>query len=527
LKRIITLLFFLVVNATFSQELTTRSFFKTTTPHAIYERYHYLLDGNLLLEEQFLQVRDASGKVLKSQSTLDFNKRTRLPDEVTSSLIYHDDKWFAVVPDTLLDGALHAIRYITPEGTLLLERDLTVHFSDTTVPVRVFSPDPLTPYNLTYGGIYKDLNDANGTVLDSLSIIDTLTVEKIADTTFLRNEYIEIVDFDAPYILPSTSPQDWTGGRTAPEFEQVMCVYHVSALSRYLNTLGYGAIMTYTIQADAQALNGQDNSMFNYGYSPPRLYFGEGGVDDAEDADVIIHEFGHALSHGAAPGTNLGMQRRSFDEAFGDYLAERYGRRLGVSSMRVFDWDGNNEFWNGRSVSYDGVKNYNQLVFNSIYQHTDIMSSAMLEFSANPNVGGSVADKIILEGVHSIMPNQTLRQIAINFLWADSLLYNGSHYNALTLAFGAPKNILAATALGESASRAKKEHIASSEFGSFLKTAEGIPAMINCFNWTGQLLWSKATTGVLMLPDRTSGILEIQYGTGECVLIKTHSKITK
>ena len=153
LKRIITLLFFLVVTATFSQELTTRSFFKTTTPHAIYERYHYLLDGNLLLEEQFLQVRDASGKVLKSQSTLDFNKRTRLPDEVTSSLIYHDDKWFAVVPDTLLDGALHTIRYITPEGTLLLESDLTVHFSDTTVPVRVFSPDPLTPYNLTYGGI--------------------------------------------------------------------------------------------------------------------------------------------------------------------------------------------------------------------------------------------------------------------------------------------------------------------------------------------------------------------------------------
>ena len=82
-------------------------------------------------------------------------------------------------------------------------------------------------------------------------------------------------------------------------------------------------------------------------------------------------------------------------------------------------------------------------------------------------------DKIILEGVHSIMPNQTLRQIAINFLWADSLLYNGSHYNALTLAFGAPKNILAATALGESASRAKKEHIASSEFGSVLKRLSG------------------------------------------------------
>ena len=87
MKRIITLLFFLAVNAAFSQELTTQSFFESTTPHATYERFHYLLAGHVLLEEQFLEVRDRSGKVLKSQSTLDFKKRTRLPKEVTSSLL--------------------------------------------------------------------------------------------------------------------------------------------------------------------------------------------------------------------------------------------------------------------------------------------------------------------------------------------------------------------------------------------------------------------------------------------------------
>jgi len=65
LKRIITLLFFLAVNAALSQELNTQSFFKTTTPHATYERFHYRLDGHLLLEEQLLQVRDESGKLLK------------------------------------------------------------------------------------------------------------------------------------------------------------------------------------------------------------------------------------------------------------------------------------------------------------------------------------------------------------------------------------------------------------------------------------------------------------------------------
>ena len=88
----------------------------------------------------------------------------------------------------------------------------------------------------------------------------------------------------------------------------------------------------------------------------PTLHaFGEGGVDDAEDGDVIIHELGHAISHMRA-NSNSGTERSTYDEALGDYFAERYGRLLGITSNRVFDWDGNNTFWSGRSVSYDGVK---------------------------------------------------------------------------------------------------------------------------------------------------------------------------
>ena len=523
MKRIITLFFILAVIPGFSQELlSTKLFYQTTTPHATYERYEYYLGGQKLLEEQLLLVYDQSGDLLKSSSTLGTVKKELLPTQSAYPLLFINDQWSAVFADTLLAGATHSVRYLSLDGSVLLERDLTAHFIDTTVNVRIFSPDPLTPYNLTYGGVYTDLNDANGGVLDSLTIIDTLTVDKVADTTFLRNDFIEIVDFDPPYFLPSTSPQDWTGGRSAPEFEQVMCVYHVTALSRYLHTLGYSNIMTYTIHADAQALNGQDNSMFNFGYSPPRLYFGEGGVDDAEDADVIIHEFGHAISHGAAPGSNLGMQRRSFDESFGDYLAERYGRRIGVTSTRVFDWDGNNEFWNGRSVSYDGVKNYNQLIFSSIYQHTDIMSSAMLEFSANPNVGGSVADEIILEGVHSLMPNQSFRQIAQNFIWADSLLYNGAHYNAITSAFGSPKNILATNSIAPSPTERNGVFIMHTPDGKVLRTEEGEEAVITLFNWSGQLLWSKTSLGQLPLPEGTQGVLQVQYKSGDQHTIKTN-----
>ena len=61
-----------------------------------------------------------------------------------------------------------------------------------------------------------------------------------------------------------------------------MVVYHITLWNQYLDSLGYDSVLNYAIHVDPQALNGQDQSMFNFGYTPPRLYFGEGGVDDAK-----------------------------------------------------------------------------------------------------------------------------------------------------------------------------------------------------------------------------------------------------
>jgi hypothetical protein len=64
-----------------------------------------------------------------------------------------------------------------------------------------------------------------------------------------------------------------------------------------------------------------DNSFFSY---PNFIYYGTGGVDDAEDADVITHEYSHFLSRNAAPNTNVGMERQGLDEGLGDYVAASY-----------------------------------------------------------------------------------------------------------------------------------------------------------------------------------------------------------
>jgi len=432
--------------------------------------------------------------------------------------LYADNTWKSVEVDTVLLGSQHEL-VISQNGNILERRDLTAHALDTTVAVRVFNPDPLTPFGFSYGGSYVDMNDGNGSVLDSLAIIDSITVNTNAGSAVLENQYLKVVDFDAPYIAPSTNASQWMASRSDDAFEQVMVVYHITLWNQYLDSLGYDSVLNYAIHVDPQALNGQDQSMFNFGYSPPRLYFGEGGVDDAEDADVIIHELSHAISHGAAPNTNSGTERRTFDEAFGDYFAERYGRRLGILSTRVFNWDGNNTFWNGRSISYDGSKNYNTIFFSNIYQHTDLMSSAMLEFSSATGVQPAVADQIILEAVHMLMPNQGLRKIAQNILFADSLITGGSYQSQIQQSFGAPKNILNQNDIKELA-ESKSCQLYYTEDGWLLRPITAREMSVSLFNTAGQLIRTTSTAESLFINDNQVIMIVVTLDSGEVMSFK-------
>lgn len=458
------------------------------SPTAVYERFFLYWDGALLVDEQELLVHYRGQQGTRMRTTLNEVKQSALSTAPKAKALIWRDKWVAVRLDTLLEGRNHAVFMYSEQGDLLEHRDLNVyhHSLDTTVVVRTFLPDPLTPFGYSYGGSYVDMNDQNGAVLDSLTVLDTLQVAQSGDTAILSNSFARLVDFDAPYTPISKDANRWTSGRSEPEFEQVSALYHITRMRQYLASIGYGNLMTYRIDVDAQAMNGQDNSMFNYGYVPPRLYFGEGGVDDAEDADVVIHELGHALSHAAAPYTNSGLERRTFDEAVSDYFAERYGRLLGITSTRVFDWDGNNAFWSGRGVAYDGIKDYTNLVFSSIYQHTDIISSAMLELSAA--LPDSLGDVMVLEVLYNLLPNDGLDDISQEFLVVDNLLSNGIYHSTIYAIFDGTRNLIQQNNVFDENAPVSVQ-LGRSDAGYFLlHDLAGKPYTVECFSISGQLL---------------------------------------
>lgn len=241
----------------------------------------------------------------------------------------------------------------------------------------------------------------------------------------LSNDYFIISEFSSPFTNPAFSVSDsFNFNRSELGFEDANAFYHLNNYRNHCLSLGFTGLDNSVILIDAHGNNGADNSFFSP-TNPPRLVFGQGGVDDAEDADVIIHEYGHAISNFASPGSNSGDERRALDEGFGDYLATSYSRMFSpFNSELVFSWDGHNEFWLGRISNSNKTKlalDANQ----NIYYNGEIWSATLMDLYQV--IGGINTDKLAIEVMYYNMPNGTLSEAAENLFLADTLIFNGAH----------------------------------------------------------------------------------------------------
>ncbi len=319
---------------------------------------------------------------------------------------------------------------IDDEQMIVYERDMNsylnnshIHDVDTPALARVFNPDPLTTAGVTYGTPYEDASDADISQLNMQRQEVTLDVAFENDTFKLESPYCLITEHSIPDVAPVTSlTPDFEFTRAQSGFEDVNAYYHINVYHDYVQQLGFNNIVDYPIWVDTHAMGGADNSNFSAAGSPPRLSFGEGGVDDAEDADVVIHEYGHAISHSAAPGTNSGTERTALDEAIGDYFAASYSKSINSFNWEnMFSWDGHNEFWNGRVVL--SSKHYPENLQNNLYKDAEIWSSTMMQIM--DNIGRERTDEILIEALHSFSTNMTMSDAACLVIQADHNLNNG------------------------------------------------------------------------------------------------------
>ncbi len=118
-----------------------------------------------------------------------------------------------------------------------------------------------------------------------------------------------------------------------------MSYYHIDTLQRYIQSLGFKNINNRSIKVNVNGTT-DDNSF--YSPSTKALTFGTGGVDDAEDAGIIAHEYGHSIQDNQVPGFGSSAEGGAMGEGFGDFLGATYEDAVsttGYGKACVGEWD--------------------------------------------------------------------------------------------------------------------------------------------------------------------------------------------
>lgn len=286
---------------------------------------------------------------------------------------------------------------------------------------QVFLPNPvafLGDQSLT------DQRDANYAALEPAYQIVELT--NLDGSGYLRGDWANVRSETGNPAFSSTNTFIYT--RDDDRFEQVMAYYWVTEAQKYIQSLGFGS--TYPpINMESQDVRinqwGADNS-----YSWDKhdvLRFGKGGVDDAEDAEVILHEYGHAIHDSQVTSFGTSLEAGSIGEGFGDYFAVTVSDVIAPTAdpACVADWD---------AVSYTSTEphclrrvdrnlHYPEDLTGSVHRNGQIWSRALWDI--RNALGHEVADTVILYAQFSFAPDTSMPAAAEATVVAAETLYGG------------------------------------------------------------------------------------------------------
>jgi hypothetical protein len=269
----------------------------------------------------------------------------------------------------------------------------------------------------------------------------TVNLTNLDGSGFLSGDYATVISETGNPAYSTTNTFRYT--RHQDEFEQVMAYYWITEAQRYIHSLGFGETRrAVNNRPQPVRINqwGVDNS-FATDAPKNELRFGKGGVDDAEDAEVILHEYGHAI-HFAQNFSFASEEAGAISEGFGDYwavtVADVVGKSLGVANKEplpcVADWD---------ATSYtstvphclrrvDRDLHYPADINGEVHHDGQIWSRALWDI--RQGLGNVKADTIILTGSFDF-PGTTMTELANRTVAAAQQLYGSKEANVAKQAF--------------------------------------------------------------------------------------------
>ncbi len=320
------------------------------------------------------------------------------------------------------------------DGSVLRIRDLLHRATGTAA---IFVPNAIVANGGTAG--LRDDKNRDSSLLTSLRV--PVKLERITGPAgCLEGIYVNARVGSGRRAKPVCSASlDFTAlTRAAPEFEAVMAYFHIDTTRAYVDSLG----LTEPLRSQPQVVDtnafADDNSYFSP--ATRKVALGKGGVDDGEDADVIIHEYGHSLQDQATRFFGETLEGASMGEGFGDYLAavmsSRYTGGSGFDPC-MFEWDATSytaglcarradkTIGKARALARCGDDPH---CVGLAWSGAILRLRGALGLDAD---GQTVADRVVLESHFMLSRGSRFRDGARALIAADRLLYAGAHEAAI------------------------------------------------------------------------------------------------
>jgi Fungalysin metallopeptidase (M36) len=307
-----------------------------------------------------------------------------------------------------------------------------------TAPGQVFAPNPVADLGLQTLTDQKDVDFFSADPALARAY-HRVTLTDLDDSGTLTGTYAKVLSATGKAAVDTGAGFIYT--RDQDQFEQTMGYYWITQAQHYIQSLGFGSTLP-AVNARQQLLRidqfGGDNSFFSEGTGKLAITFGKGGVDDSEDADVILHEYGHSVQDNQVPGFGSSDEAGAIGEGFGDYLAVTVSNVLAPTPdlACVADWD---------STSYtstvphclrrvDGTKHYPEDLEGEVHADGEIWSRAL--WDVRNALGARLADTIIIRAQFGFAADTSMPDAAQATI-KTAALYGGRAKTAVTAALAA------------------------------------------------------------------------------------------
>ena len=317
------------------------------------------------------------------------------------------------------------------DGEVLRQRDLLRRATGT---ARVFDPNPVTT-QAGYRGL-RDNKDRASPALNGLLV--PVTLEGLVGTKgcLTGRHVIAVLGRGAQAKGVCAPGADFAAvTRAHNTFEAVMAYFHIDRTRAYVDSLG----LTKPLRPKPQRVEVNSFTDDNSFFSPAtrKMALGTGGVDDGEDADVIIHEYGHSLQDQAVHFFGETIEGTAMGEGFADYLAAVMSAQVtggtSVFDACMFEWDATSYTRKGCARRTDKAMTLpqsEQRCFADPHCTGQVWSSALWELRGVLGVdpeGRSVMDRVVLQSHFLVTRKAEFRDGARALLAADRILYGGVH----------------------------------------------------------------------------------------------------